>query len=102
MRQVPFPERNLQAEVILERQQSLGHPVNRRGAPRPHLMHPPPPKERVHARDLVATSGQVLGERPAQVTIESGDEYPHTGTLRRGYCLCQRQFERLKFQCNPS
>ena len=62
VRQVPFPERNLQAEVILERQQSLGHSVNRRGAPRSHLMYPPSPKERVHARDLVPPSRQVLGE----------------------------------------
>ena len=51
-------------------------------------MDPPPAEERVHARDLVATSGQVLGERPSQVTM-SRDKNPHRGTFRRDYCLCQ-------------
>ena len=91
VRQVPFPERNLHPEVILESKQSLGHPVNRGGAPRPHLMNPPPSKERVHTGNIVAAGGQVLGERPPQVTIETGDEYPHNARYPQDLCYVNRR-----------
>jgi hypothetical protein len=65
------------SEMVAEGGESLVHGRDRDGTDRAHLIHPDASQQGVGATDDRALPGEVLGQGPAEIAVDAGDEHSH-------------------------
>src|SRR2546421_12821466 len=80
--QMPRPEAQFLAETSLETNKSLLDVRNGHRTPRTHLLNPLSSAKIVHTSHLVAARSEILRQWPAQITVNSRNEYSHSSAFR--------------------
>ncbi len=76
--QIPLPERHFLARVLAQSGKAVIDFGDRDGTDGSHSFDPGPAHQRVGTGDLVPAPGQMLGQRPANVTVYPGNEHSHS------------------------
>jgi len=63
--------------AAFEGHEPVRHRRNGQRAPRRHLIHPTAAQEQIRTCHVVAARGEILGKRPAKVSVDSGNEHTH-------------------------